>query len=374
MTPRVSAIIVNYHSAAHTRRAVASLREPGRTPGVEVFVVDNSAAEPERRALAGLAGPGVELILNERNAGFGAACNQAYARARGEYCLLLNPDAYLLPGALELMTRDLDASPGTAAVSPQTWLDDECRLLTPPSRMPGPWDEVLRALLGPWPPVGALHGRWWRRRALSVLTSTGVVEQACLSGAHVLLRRGAVDAVGGLFDERFFLYFEDSDLFRRLRRGGYRLALDPRAHGVHHYDQCVTPRPGEKARLGDESYSRYLDKYDPGGRVRRVAARLRGILPAARAPRYRELDMTSRPPALPVPARWHGAWALEVAAHEHFVPAAVMFGTGPSASLTEGAWNVLNPRRYFCRVGGPSGMRAGPALTFVKDGARSEPT
>jgi len=369
VNPRVSAIVVNFHSAALARRAVSSLPAPSAQPEVEIFVVDNSAAESERRALDDLSGLGVELILNDRNVGFGAACNQAYARARGEYLLLLNPDAYLLPGALETLIGDLDAAADVAAVSPVTWLDDDRVLMTPPSSMPGPWDEVSRALLAPWPTLRVFNGRRWRRRALAVLAGRGPVQQECLSGAHVLLRRSAVERAGGLFDERFFLYFEDSDLFRRLRGAGFRLLLDARAQGVHHFDQCVAERPGDKARLGAEAYARYLDKYDRRGRVRRFAGLLRALLPASRPVRHRELGVVSRPPQIEVPESLRPGWALEVAAHEAFVPAAVMFGSGGSASLPEAAWSVLNPRRYYMRLGPRAGMRAGPSVTFEKEPA-----
>ena len=87
----ISVIIVNFNSAHLTRRAVDSVFQ--EKEDLEVFVVDNTATAGEQELLHHIFDSReVTLLLNESNAGFAAACNQAFSRARGQFIFLLNPD------------------------------------------------------------------------------------------------------------------------------------------------------------------------------------------------------------------------------------------------------------------------------------------
>jgi GT2 family glycosyltransferase len=367
MRARVSAIVVNYNSAVLTARAVASILDHQLgTEQTEVWVVDNTATDAERTALQALMPRGARLVLSEENMGFGAACNIACARAQGDYILLLNPDAYLLPRALPRLVEFLDANPRAGAVSPRAYLDDAREFIIPPLPMPSPYDEVIRAVTEPSRCLSALRGLLQRRASLRVLRRARPSRLSNLSGGNVLLRRAAVDRSGGLFDPGFFMYFEDADLFRRMRAQGYRLFVEPAAEAVHNFNQCHHEVAGQKRRFGLEAHSYYMQKYDARGRVRRLAARLRDVLPRPRQPAFQHLGSSVQPPRLNVPERLSKAWALEISDSPYFVPAIVHFGAGGDAVVSKQVWELLEPRPYYLRLGAPQGLRTATAVQVDK--------
>ncbi len=118
----ISVLIVNYFCYALTIGAVRSVLADD--PTAQVIVVDNSNDQPEaanlRNALPGKA----ELVVAPINLGFGRACNLALERAAGEWILLLNPDAFILPGCLQQLVKTLQHHPKAAAVSPVAQWDE----------------------------------------------------------------------------------------------------------------------------------------------------------------------------------------------------------------------------------------------------------
>src|SRR5215468_5176575 len=106
VAPVLSALIVNYNSAALTRDCVASLRtqrlfRPEGKPGeIEILVVDN-ASQPTDRAL--LEGIEATVLYRDDNRGYGAALNTAFSHAHGEFILFSNPDTWYFPGALQTL-------------------------------------------------------------------------------------------------------------------------------------------------------------------------------------------------------------------------------------------------------------------------------
>ena len=162
--PAVSVIIVNYFSAPLVSRAVKSVLDQGVS--CEVIVVDNSADENETRTLKAGLPDTVQVVVNAVNTGFARACNQAYEQSSGDAILLLNPDAYLLPGALTVLWTALGSELTLGAVGPKVFWDAERQFLMPPSTFPSLaslfWNAATRAYSG----MGWLHSRRFRAFAL----------------------------------------------------------------------------------------------------------------------------------------------------------------------------------------------------------------
>lgn len=353
MTVSVSVIIVNYNAAALTARAVASLEAEHSGSCVEVIVVDNSQAKSESDTLRRIMLPFVQLIVNQSNEGFGKACNQAYALAKGRYILLLNPDAYLLPHALPTLVGFLDSRPRAGAVGPRIYWDEALEFLLPPSINVSPIGYVM------WDAIGKssrllpnLRSLWWRRYVVRVLHRSSPTQQKNLSGGHVLLRREAIEASGGLFDLRFFMYYEDADLFMRMRNNNFELYIDPRACVVHHYNQCVPLDDGKKPLYMQESWQKYVEKYDPTGKIRRVAAVLERHLPKAPPAEVETLGVLTEPLVFVVPRALQRGWIIECSPNPSFIPSAIKFGNGPTAEFSHATWRLLMPGRYYARLGG----------------------
>ena len=342
----VSTIIVNYHSAALTRRAVASVLEEGGKS--EVIVVDNTVTAEEQALLSEILPNSVTLILNRENEGFARACNRAFAAAKGEFIFLLNPDAYLLPGALRHLADTLVAHPGAGAVGPRLFWNDGRNILLPSSTYPSPFTVFLDALgrISPFFAWGRSLG--YRRSLLDAWQATLPIRQVALSGGHLMLRRSALERCGGLFDERFFMFYEDSDLMHRLEQAGYSLYLAPGAAVVH---RCRNE--GSKNKLMEQSGPLYFEKNFHNHWLLALAARLGGCTFRLGCDSVRDLGAVSAPIKLDVPERLHSRWLFEFSPAPNFIPMLGYFGSGPQMSFPEDAWDLLGSGTYFGRISDP---------------------
>lgn len=345
---KISAILVNYHSAELLAGAVASLAGQEAPDELEIIVVDNSESEAEfgrLRTLITPLAPRVRLIRNPRNTGFAAACNTAFQETSGDAILLLNPDARLLPGALATLTQRLFASPRTGGVGPLTFWDEGGRFKLPPSTFPSLSNHLRRAFAHLHPRLRLRHSLRFRRKALALWTARKAVQVEALSGGHVLLKRSALDRAGGLFDERFFMYWEDSDLMQRLRHAGYRLYVEPQAQAIHHYDH----HPGKDALMA-QGWPPYHARHIQG----RWRARLSAFFERHAHPFWPDATMIATQPGqailIDVPAALRPGWLLEVSPAPDFVPAMGCLGTGPHAEIPAECWQRFTRGRYYIRL------------------------
>ncbi len=232
-------MVVHYGPWSSTEAALRSLR--ATAPGIPVIVVDNASTpgSPPPKDPP----PGVRILRPGRNLGYAAACNLAAGETDAEQLLFLNNDVELSPGALAAMSAALAADGRVAAAGPRL-LDSRRRPIRSIHRAPSPRRVLFESLFLPriLPGMPFFHGHHTaytsHRRARDVET---------LSGAVVLVRRKAFEEVGG-FDAAFFFYAEESDLFARLRKGGWRIRFDPAALAVHHGGIASAGVPRDGAR------------------------------------------------------------------------------------------------------------------------------
>jgi GT2 family glycosyltransferase len=213
----ITAVLVNYNDRPHLGPCLDSLQaELGE--GGEIIVVDNASADGSAAYLAS-AHPAVRTIANADNRGFGAANNQALAAAAGAQVLFINTDTVVRPGALRRLARTLDEFPDAAAAGPALVHPDGSFQVSFGRSVSFPAQWTQKFFLNPF-----------YKRVLPRRTSPRPV--GWLSAACLLVRKDAVRGIGG-FDERFFIYFEDIDLCRRLAAAGGKLIFDPRAVVSH---------------------------------------------------------------------------------------------------------------------------------------------
>ncbi|HEY3067281.1 MAG TPA: glycosyltransferase family 2 protein [Methylomirabilota bacterium] len=222
----LSVIVVSYNTRQHLARCLRAL--PAATTGTEceVIVVDNASrdgsADVVRREF-----PSVTLIANRDNVGFARACNAGLEGAGGRFLLLLNSDAVPTPGSVSALVRFARAYPRAGAIGP--------RLRTADGRTARSCFH-FPSLVRPYLNVGVVRRLAGDRFGLPYewnhpcLRDGGVVDW--LSGACLLLRREALAATGAL-DERYFMYFEDTDLCRRLWRAGWQVVFWPSVDVLH---------------------------------------------------------------------------------------------------------------------------------------------
>ena len=227
--PGVTVVIVNFNAGPHLRECLAGASADLPDVAWRAIVVDNASAD--RSALDDLP-PRVTVIRNDTNRGFGAAVNQAARQDDAPLLWLLNPDSRVVAGAFNAMRMTLDAHPECAVVAPQL-LNSDGTTQESARGEPTAWTGIFgrHGLLTRFFPNAAAARRNLRARDL-VASGVQSAEIDWAMGASLLIRREIFDRVRG-FDERFFLYWEDADLCRRIRDLGCSVRFVPRAHVVH---------------------------------------------------------------------------------------------------------------------------------------------
>jgi len=242
-TPRVTVVIVNYRTPELSLSCLAALsRERAAVPGLRAILVDGGSGDGSgERLAAAVAAPAfadwVTFLPLAMNGGFGWANNQAIRRALAgdappDYLHLLNPDAEVEPGALTRLVAALEARPDAGSAG-SLLLDHDGRRLGSAFRFPTITREFLRGAGTP------LLDRLLRVAPITVEADDDVIVEAdWVTGASVLLRAAALRACG-LFDEGFFLYFEEVELMHRLHAAGWRALFVP-ASRVRHIGGAAT--------------------------------------------------------------------------------------------------------------------------------------
>lgn len=214
MAPEVVISIVNHENRDLVRACLLSL--PAACKGLDwrATVIDNVSGDGSLEMLAGEF-PDVTVVANHTRMGFGANHNQVLrpllAQSREGYVLVLNDDTTLRPAAVTRLVQMLDADPRLAAVVP-TILDLQGR---------------AGANRIAYPRAASAWTCDWTDRTEPPDHDHGFLQGCCL-----LLRVAALAQVGP-FDERFFLFYEDTDLSRRLADAGWGLGVCPEAEVVH---------------------------------------------------------------------------------------------------------------------------------------------
>ena len=226
----ISILIVNYRTPELLAQCLRSLAT--HCPDAEVVVVDN-ASRDRSAAMVREAFPSVRLVVSETNMGFAGANNAGLPSCLGEFVVLLNSDTVVEDDSLDRCARWMMERPTIGAASP---------------RLVG-FDDLPQRALYRCPTLAETIRVAFR---LPATPEPEVASDGCwLAGTALMIRREALEAIGGRLDSAFFMYWEDADFSARLGRAGWSVGTCPEAV-VRHFGG---------ASGGGSDASRRLDLY-----------------------------------------------------------------------------------------------------------------
>ena len=214
--PRTDIVIVNWNAGVQLRECVDSIFEHEDGALGAVLVVDNGSRDGS--ADFARADKRVTLIEPGRNLGFGTACNLGAARGSADYVLFLNPDTRFLEPSLRRVQRFMEAPEnGRVAVAGVKLVGEDGRTARHCSRQPG-----AARLFALSTGVPQMVPKLVRPLELLEFDHEHDARVPHVMGAFYHVRRTVLEELGG-FDERFFVYYEDIDLSRRILAAGHTI-------------------------------------------------------------------------------------------------------------------------------------------------------
>lgn len=254
----ISILVVNYNTAHLLARMFETIEQARAGLSIEVIVVDN-ASRDDSVALLEQRFPDARLIRNTANVGFGRANNQALALARGAYILLLNTDAFMAPDCLRKSLDYLRAHPecgvlGARLIGEEGEAQPSCRFF------PTPINGFL-VYAGLTKLFGGVQLVDDPR-----LDTSRVCECDWVPGCYYMMPRAVTDRVG-LFDPRYFLYFEEVDHCHAVKAAGWKVVCHPELEVVHVGGEsakavgAVTKSGGQVQQLQVESELLFIRKH-----------------------------------------------------------------------------------------------------------------
>ena len=235
----VSIIIVNYNQKNFLKECLKNILEAKINLDYEIIIVDNNSRDSSKEFLTELSvkNDKIKIILNKKNFGFAKANNQGIKKARGKYVLILNPDVIVLPGAIEQLYQFMETHPEVGIAGPQL-LNPNKTIQYSCLRFPCWYMPIFRrTILGKLPIA---------QKALKKYLMTDFDHQIAkpvdwLLGACLMIRKDVLEKIW-FFDERFFLYFDDVDLARRVWQAGFKVYYFPPAKMYHFHQRLSVER------------------------------------------------------------------------------------------------------------------------------------
>lgn len=255
----ISISIVTFNSQSIIGKTVDSLLAHLPDPkAAEIFLVDNVSTDATLVTLNQLARrhPSIEVIASPRNLGYGGGHNLAIRKADSQYHLICNPDITFHQDALTPMIAHLEAHPEIGILAPKV-LNEDLSLQALNKRAPTVLDLALRRFF-----PGSLQRLFQARLNRYEMRDLGYelsYEVPFLSGSFLLVRTKILKEIQG-FDEGFFMYFEDTDLCRRVQEIGYKTVYFPFVSVIHAW-QRASHKNWKMMKIHIQSSIRYFKKW-----------------------------------------------------------------------------------------------------------------
>lgn len=250
----LSVITVNYNTKEHIRTCLSTLEGIGAGLEYEVFVVDNNSSDGSQDFLNDLTEKdNYHVIFNMKNVGFAKANNQVLRILTSRYVMLLNPDTEMTRGGMEAAVEFMEKNKDVGIMGPAIFSSEgkELKVCRKISKMTYDFFDWI-PILNKFPIVS-------RNYRDSELDYEKVSDVDFIQGACMVISREALEQTG-ILDERFFMYSEEEDLCRRMKKNGWRVVFNPAIKIRHYWGAATEKEKFNKFDLLFESKYLYYQK------------------------------------------------------------------------------------------------------------------
>lgn len=251
----LSIIIVNWKVKELLKQCLNSIFSHLSGQEFEVIVVDNSSQDGSVEMIKNDF-PEIKLIVNQSNLGFAKACNQGIRIARGKYLFLLNPDTQLTDNIQEKIINFMESHPEVGVGGCYLYYPNG-RIQTSFYKFTSLTNHLGRAFLFyTFLPKNRLTALFFS----DFLTDNQSIDR--VTGGAMVVRRETFEEAG-LFDESFFLYYEDEDLCYRIKKTGWKIAPIPDTKVIHHYNKSSEKNITNAIFSSCRSQLQFFRKFNP---------------------------------------------------------------------------------------------------------------
>ncbi len=223
----VSIIIVNYNCKDYIIDCIQSIYEKTKDINYEIIVSDNNSIDNSLKEIKEKF-PDVKIIENKNNLGFGAANNEGFKIAKGKYLFCLNPDTILINNAVKILYDFMELHQDSGAVGGNLYNKDLKYV-----HSFGYGDDIKSLLLRKTFLKYLYFTEYIKiKNYEKKIDRTKVCEVNHITGADLMLKKSVIDKIGG-FSDKFFMYFEETELEMRIKRAGYKIYFVPDSKIIH---------------------------------------------------------------------------------------------------------------------------------------------
>jgi len=218
----LSVITVTWNSKEFIAEQIKSVKNACQNISFEHIVIDNASSDGTAEMIEQNF-PHIIVIKNSSNLGFSKANNLAAKKAQGKFFLFLNPDMHLYKGSLDVFIRWMEEHPGVGIAGPKLHSAKFIvRTIHKPTKFPTFFSLILNALKIP-----VLFPKVLNHYTYSEEELKNDIEVDAIRGSCLLMRREVYEKLGFVFDERYFIWFEDVDVCREAKKLGFKVMYTP---------------------------------------------------------------------------------------------------------------------------------------------------
>ena len=253
----ISIIIVSYNVKDYIKKCIQSIMKFSTNTSYEIIIIDNNSKDGSKEMLKKNLSNKINLIFNSENLGFAKAVNIGLRHSKGDFVLLVNPDTVFIENIAYKLKKYIQENRKVGIVGCKVLNKDQTFQIS--SRRNFPYLHSLMFKL-----IGLSKcfpkNKFISSYNMTYLNENIISKNISISGACMMFQKKMIKNIG-LFDERFFLYFEDTDFCLRAIKAGYKVVYYPEAQIVHHKGASSKKNIADAKNYFDQSLLKFFKKY-----------------------------------------------------------------------------------------------------------------